>query len=272
MGDRLRRFMQVQSNIDADRIMEEVNADPEVQDVHAPDVLYDSLFAQIDTYEKEKSHSNLTDEERELMELGKKFKKRSHFRKQVAAIFLVCCVLGATGITAMGGPERLMEKVEWILAGREQTNVDSDDERVEEMASVSEAEAFAEIEEKFGFAPVRMHYLPDGMEFRQKEVLADAHDINFFYKDKNDNIIVFTMHPDFRVCSMGEDFEDTLVEEFGKERDGVFINVKEYSVKENSGSRWIIDFEYRNVYYYLKVIGLNSEEIEKIIDGLFFER
>ena len=272
MGDRLRRFMQVQSNIDADRIMEEVNADPEVQDVHAPDVLYDSLFAQIDTYEKEKSHSNLTDEERELMELGKKFKKRSHFRKQVAAIFLVCCVLGATGITAMGGPERLMEKVEWILAGREQTNVDSDDERVEEMASVSEEEAFAEIEKEYGFVPVKMYYLPDGMWFRQKEMLADAHDVNLFYTDQNNNMIVYTIHPDFRVGSLGDDVEESLVEEIQKEKNGVLINIRKYEVTENSGDRWIINFEFNNIYYYMRISGYGFEEIEKIVNGLFFER
>jgi hypothetical protein len=113
MGDNMKRFLQSQSNMEADRIMEQVNQDPSLDGVHAPEELHDALFAQIDAYEKEKAKSTLSEEDQELIKLGKLFQKRRKQRRNVAAAVLAVCLIGTTGITAMGGPERLMEKVDW---------------------------------------------------------------------------------------------------------------------------------------------------------------
>jgi len=50
---KLKRFLQEELNREADLIMEEVDSDPSLKDVVAPDEIYDNLMQQIHEYEKE---------------------------------------------------------------------------------------------------------------------------------------------------------------------------------------------------------------------------
>ncbi len=270
MGDNLKRFLQSQSNMEADRIMEQVNQDPSLDGVHAPEELHDALFAQIEAYEKAKAQSNLSEEDQELIRLGKVYKRKRKSRKNLVAALAVICIVGATGITAMGGPERVLEKVTWMLAGREQTNVDSDSERVEPMSGVDEVEVFEQIKEEFGFEPVRMNYMPDGMKLILSSVGKDVQLIDLIYDDEKSGVITYLAQPNYRIGSAGEDIEDKLEKsEILYVRD-VQIAANKYYTEEDDSYSWHVLFEFQDVFYKLKAINIEDEDVYKIIENLYF--
>ena len=80
-------------------------------------------------------------EDKELIRLGRIYKKRKKLHRYLVAVAAIVCVL-AFGITSMGGPKKVFEKFNWTLAGREQTNVDSDNDDVVQMSDVKEDEVY----------------------------------------------------------------------------------------------------------------------------------
>ena len=101
-------------------------------------------------------------EDKELIRLGRIYKKRKKLHRYLVAVAAIVCVL-AFGITSMGGPKKVFEKFNWTLAGREQTNVDSDNDDVVQMSDVKEDEVYQEIEDRYGFTPVKPLYRPEGV-------------------------------------------------------------------------------------------------------------
>ncbi|MBP3462735.1 MAG: hypothetical protein J6J72_03965, partial [Tyzzerella sp.] len=71
MHNEWKEIIEAEMEREAERIMEEVNSDPSLKDVKAPADLRDALFQQIQEYEKQKIYDQLTDEDRELIQLGK---------------------------------------------------------------------------------------------------------------------------------------------------------------------------------------------------------
>lgn len=270
MGDDLKRFIQLQSEKEAARIMEQVNQDPSLKDVHAPESLHDALFAQIEAYENEKAKKELSEEDKELIRLGKLMKKRRKNRKYVAAAAMALCAVSVTGITAIGGPERLIEKVNWMLAGREQTNLDSENDRVEQMEGVQEAEVFAKIQEAFGFEPVKMYYKPEGMQLTESNIYKDVQLINLVYDNGEGGMVAYIIQPNYRTGSASDDFEDDLLEKTKIMKSGIEIFINKYQVEENSSYRWNILFQSENTFYNIKIIGLKEAEVNQIVEGLYF--
>lgn len=270
MGEKMIEFLQRQSDIDADNILAEVNADPEMADVHAPDEMEAALFARIDEYDMKKAHSNLSEEDRELIELGKAYKKSKKRRKYAAVASIALAGVLLSSVTAMGGPEKVVEKVNWILAGKEQTNIDVDNDRIEKPDEVTEEEVFAQIEKEFGFIPVKMFYIPEGIVFREKTINKETQYINMVYQGDNNRVIICVICPNYKVSSIGSDMEDILTNQYSKEVAGREIIIKHYIVKENKEERWIVEFEDENIFYFYQMYNLEKEEVNKITDKLFF--
>ena len=55
---KLKRFLQDEMNREADLIMKEVDSDPSLKDVVAPEEIYDNLMQQIHDYEAEQASKN----------------------------------------------------------------------------------------------------------------------------------------------------------------------------------------------------------------------
>ena len=174
MGEKMKDFLQEQSNREADEILAQINADPEMADVYAPEEMDAAIFARIDEYEKEIVHENLSEEDKELIKLGQIYKKQKKRRKYTAVASIAIAGILLSSVTAMGGPEKIVEKVNWVLAGRQQTNIDTESDRIEDPETVTEEEAFAQIEEKFGFVSAKMYYVPKGIEFQTSSCCAQG--------------------------------------------------------------------------------------------------
>ena len=71
MRDEWREIIAAAIEREADEILDEVNSDPSLKDVQAPEEIHDKLFEQIREYEKQKIYDQLTEEDRELIQLGK---------------------------------------------------------------------------------------------------------------------------------------------------------------------------------------------------------
>lgn len=239
--------------------MQEVYSDPDVANAEPPTELHDKVFAEIHARE-------LARREQEVIRLERVYRKRLRFQKYVAAAAVMVLVL-AFGVTSMGGPNRVYEMMKSTLTGREQVTIDSNN--ISETADMSEEEAYQKIEEKFGFVPVGLLYLPEDVVFMEADFYEEIQSINMIYGRKNDAKIVYAIRPNYRAGSFGKDVEDDFVEEYIEENESAIIYVRKYLVDEKE-ERWSVQFEYKGVLYSMSIADTSKDEVEKIVKNLFF--
>ena len=254
---------------ETESFMKEVYSDPEIANAQIPESLRANVFREIRAKEEnQESERVLTEEEQELIYLGKKYKKQLKFRKyMVLAAALVLAL--AFSITSMGGPEKLWEKVNWMIADREQLNVDSDDEEVEPTFGMSEEELLEKIEDTFGFAPVRVGYTPKGSKYIEGQIDEDIYHAMLLYGNKEETKISYHIRSNYRTSTWGKDIEDEFIQEYELVIRDVIISIKQYWV-EGDEERWLVSFEYQNVNYSLTICDESREEVEKIVNDLHF--
>ena len=115
MDEEMKRFLQEELKKEADQIMREVEADPEVADLTAPSEIDQKLYKE-EHYAPEET---LSGEQQELIRLGKIYKRKQKRRKYVVLAAAVVSAF-AVGITSFGGPERILHKFNWNIGDREQ--------------------------------------------------------------------------------------------------------------------------------------------------------
>ncbi len=258
--------------------MQEVYSDPDVKDAKPPKDLHDKVFAEIRMRENAKRKEEfaeefaeewgMSEEEKELIRLGRIYRRRRGLRKYVAVAAVLVFVL-AFGVTSMGGPKRVYENIKYALTGHEQITVDSDDEDIVPVTTMDEEAAYLEIEKKYGFTPVELYYLPDGVEFLDVKMGEAIQGINMSYGVGEEVKIVYFIRPNYRTGSFGKDVEDDFVEEYIEENEFTTIYIRRYVVEEKE-ERWSVQFEYKEVLYTISIADTFKEEVEKIVKNLFF--
>lgn len=265
----IKRRLQMDLMQEAEDIMKEVNADESLKDVKAPEELHDRIFAEIHAMEQEKQQANRSAEELELIELGRVYKRRRKWRKYWVLAAAMVVALGL-GITSMGGAEKIFEKVDSVFLGKERTNVNSK-ERVEQGNGVTEAEAYAEIEEKFGITPVQFKYFPDGMQFIDYTIDEIVQSVQMDYANrKTEEIVLCYIRPNYRDSSIGKNAEDILLAEEQLVIEDVVVDIQKFKVKESGEERIRVVFEYKDTYYILWCSNISWEEVENIVKNLYF--
>lgn len=136
--------------------------------------------------------------------------------------------------------------------------------------TISEVEAYQKIEADFGFYPVALDYLPDGMEFTSVITADDAQNVYLCYEGQNDDVIIYFMYSNYRTSSLGKDVEDALSDEYTEVILNHVIEVKKYSNEDLQGYRYMISFEHQNVYYLLEINNVADAEVKKIVENLYF--
>lgn len=265
-----KRFLQNEMDKEMDEIdgiLEKMESDPDWKDVTAPKEMHDKLFEQIHANKAEESR--LSDEEKELINLGKVYKKRRKWNKVLVLVAAVVCAL-AIGVTSMGGPDRVIQTFERMIGDREQNYINSNDERTDEVESVDEAEAYQEIEDEFGFYPVAFDYLPESVGFKEFTIDKSTQLIRVLYGTEDNIAITYTVYPNYRDGSVGSEIEDDLVDKYSKMVSDVEIIVKEYYEADTEKVRWSVEFQYQNVQYFMRIAGLEKAEVEKIVENLYF--
>lgn len=250
-----------------DSILEEMENNPDTKGLQAPDTMWEGLAAKIQSAQE--NEERLTDEEQELIRLGMVYKKRKKWNKVAVLVAAVICML-AIGVTSMGGPSKVIQKVQGMLESRERINTDTEDGRMQAIETISEVEAYQKIEDDFGFYPVSLDYLPEGIEFESITPADDAQYVYMSYVGENDETIVYSIYPNYRMSSIGRDVEDTLVDEYDKIVQNQIVNIRKYTIEETRTNRYMISYEYENIYYGLKIWGLSDDEVNKIVENLYF--
>lgn len=280
---------------ETEAFMEEVYSDPEVADAEPSPDLRHKVFAEIRAREATKGETGvkvekldveveeakaeklspeekkpevgqLTAEEKELIYLGRIYKKRKRLQKYVVLAAVLILAM-AFGMTSIGGPKKVFEMVKSTLMGREQINVDSDD--ISRTVGMNEEEAYHEIEEKFGFTPVDLDYLPEGIEFLEAEIGEEIQGVHIFYGKGNKVKIGLLIRPNYRIGSLGKDVEDNFLEEYIDENEHTTIYIRRYLVNEDE-ERWSVQFEYKGTLYSMTIMETSKEEVEKIVENLYF--
>lgn len=268
MNEEAKRKFEKELMEEAARLMGEVNSDVELNDVVAPPDMRDHIFSVIRAKEAGYVRDELSAEEEELIRLGKVYKRKRKNRKYLLLAAVLVLTM-ACGVTSMGGPQKVYEKVTWMLAGRKQTNVDSDSENVVPQIDISEEEVYEEIEEKYGFYPVRLNYLPEGVEFQEVSFGEEIQGMNIVYDKKDGATILYVIRPNYTESSFVQDVEDELVAEYEIDVEKTLISVKQYCI-ENKIMRWNIQFEYNDISYFMLMSDIEKDEVDKIIENLFF--
>ena len=256
---------------ETERFMEEVYSDPEVANAPLPEGMRENIFREIRAKEEERERQKealLSDEEKEYIRLGKRAK--SHQRLHKYYVLAAALILAfAFGITSIGGPQKLFEKVSWMIADREQTNVDSDDERVKEIKDIGVEEIYQKIEEEFGFYPVRVNELPKEVEFLEGNVFGDTNSAHILYGIGEEVCVSYNARANYQTSSWGKDIEDELIEEYTLDIEDVVIGMKKYMVDDGT-ERVMATFEYQEVSYSLTFSGLEKDEIHQVLTKLYF--
>lgn len=265
-GEEKRKYEKLDEDVAL--FMKNVNSDPSLQNVTAPPEMRERVFEAIREAEAEKARESLCDEDKELLRLGRVYKRKRKSRKYFVLAAVLVMVL-AFGITSSGGSEMLFEKITWMMGGRKQTNIDSDSENVRPTTDVSEEEAYAKIEETFGFRPVKLDYRPEGVEFQEVSMGDEIQGIHIVYGEKDAARIIYWLCPKYRDGSQGKDVEDELLDEYEIELSRTIVKVEKYLIEDDT-VRWRVMFEYQGVSYSMILFDISEQEVEVIIQNLYF--
>ena len=192
------------------------------------DEIRQNLQKQIEEYQKEKIYEQLSQEDREALELGKQIqreqktgggrrksrgKRLSRMGLNLAAVLALVLILG---ITSVGGPERIVEMMRRAVGEREVVQVDSDEDNLK-LAEEKEEEAYQEIKDAFGVDPVRLSIYPEGMQFSSVDIdnSLQTAEMKFRYGKENVVYIISTTYTD---ASYGIDVEDKITDQYYKEK------------------------------------------------------
>lgn len=265
---------------EADRIFCETDNDWVSFTRKAPADMLDRIKKDIRTLEKNDIEANkpnmepirvvLSEEEKELIRFGKIYKKRKKNAKKYLVLIAAIVSLMAFGITSAGEPKRLLKRVSWNMGGKEQMNVSSEDEDIISIKGCKEEETYAEIENQYGIQPVRMSYLPEGVEFKYADMGSSTQLIYLAYSDDQEFNLSYMMWPNYRTSSLGSTIEDKILESYEMKVRDVTVTIKKILVEESNINRWSVQFEYQNVQYFIRISNIKQEEVEKIIKNLFF--
>ena len=265
--EKLKKLLQEDMQREAELIMQEVNSDPTLKDVQCPDSVRIKLFEQIRLYEEQKAYDQLSDEDKELIRLGKIAKKRRKLSRY-AVIVAATVALVAFGTVSIGQKDSIFNIISRLFSGEDQVMVDS--EGIEPITYIDESEAYAEIEKEYGFTPVKLDYLPYNVAFIEAVLGNEIQGINIVYGNGEEADIIYVIRPNFRQSSFGTHIEDKKVQEYQISVKNIVVSITEYLIKDSGENRWSIQFEYQNVQYLLRITDMEQAEVEKIINDLGF--
>lgn len=219
--------------------------------------------------EKERAKANGA-EEMPAEESAKKHTRKRHGRKPwkiYIAVAAVLITMGAVGITAVGGPERMIVMMKSFVGDREVEQVDSSDENLV-IVEEDEEEAYQRISEEFGVELVRIVERPTSMKF-DKMIFNQINQAAEVWYQMEEESVVYIINASYKSSSLGIDMEDEVLKSEKKEVSGCEILLKEYQITNTSERRYSAQFANRGVEYLLIGI-MEKDDFEKIIENLYF--
>ena len=268
MFDDIDKMSEEELEKEMQEILAELEAHPESVNWEPPKDMHEKVMKEIRRREDEKARAQLSKEDQELLQYGKIYKRQlKHRQYWVLAAALIMAL--AVGMTSVGGPERLVQMMTRGLSGREQGLIDTNDGSISNTEGWSEEDAYNDIEQRYGFRPVKLDYLPEGVFFKKVAMTDDIQGIHLLYMKENKLAVEMFIHPNHIIGSVGVDVEDTLLEQYTVLNGETEIEVKQYQVVENKEVRWTASFMQDKTYYLLIAHqNMKQAEFEAILESL----
>lgn len=271
-------------------------------DIRMPEGTKEAIRAKLDDEiekikeaEREEIYSRLSEEDRYALERGrkiiqeekerakasgaeevsaeepaKKHTRKRHGRKPwkiYIAVAAVLITMGAVGITAVGGPERMVMMVRQAVGDREVEKINSSDENLV-IVEENEEEAYQKISDEFGVEPVKIFGRPEEMHF-SKMVYDEKEQIVELWYEMNGDFMTCFINASYRGASLGIDVEDEIVKREIKRVKNCEIEIKEYQISGTEEGRFSAQFVYNELEYFL--IGtMNRGDFDRIIEKFHF--
>ena len=297
MEEKFKQFLKKQMEKEAEQIEKEVLSNESLKEVQAPDTLREALAKSIKEYEKNRTDApseeseeigisieefceKLSKEDRESYfrwraaeekKKAKKARKRFHFPRKKRAVFVVAAtmvlVLGI-GMTSLGGRPYWLKVADLVLGNENTVKVNTEGEDRLETTKVDEKEAYEQIKEELGIELVQLQYMPAGMEFDRCVIEKELGTAKLLYLYQ-EQILEYEICYQYSDVARSISTEDNLLQSYKKEKDGVEISIREFQVESIEQSMYSVTFERQDVLYRLRGI-INREEMEKIVENLFF--
>ena len=286
--DQLKEILKDQLNREAKQIEEEVglNDNEEIPDElklrmkNALDQKIRDREMRSEDMKRTDAYTGLSEEDQEALRLGREMLKNQSEEKKIytmrrkkrnirriVALAAVLILVMAVGMTSIGGPERMLQFMKSSVGGRQVSKVNSSDKNkiIEEE---DEELAYEKITEEFGIAPVRITWMPNGMEFEKMELDTDIQvaELDYLYNEERIEIMVSASYGE---VSLGADNEDEIIDHFYTQEKQAQIEVTEYKTPETETSRYKAEFKYKKLYYCLTGT-MTKEEMENILKNLYF--
>ena len=141
---------------EAERLLEIINADPELRDLKPPADMLDKILKSAREIWEQEEIESLSTGNKELIRLGKIYKKRRRISKYVLLVAALLVALGL-GSVSMGENMGLFSMVTRFFSGGDRVVVNS--EGTEPKIYENENDIFEDIEQEYNFKPVRLGYL-----------------------------------------------------------------------------------------------------------------
>lgn len=239
------------------------------------------LDQQIEDYEKERLYARLSEEDRKALALGKKlleeqkeesseekvvtYKKKS-VKVYVALVAAIVLVL-AMGITSVGGPDRVLQKMGLKIGEREVEKINSSEDNlvIDENA---EEKAYQAVEDAFGIVPVKMAGRQEEIKFSSYFIDKEMQVAEIYY-DYEGETIAYLISTVYTESSWGIDVEDTVTNEYIIENNGHLIEITEYETLDSGFGRYSARFTHNELEYFLMGT-MEQEEFNFLIKNLKF--
>lgn len=281
--DDFEKFINEELEREAEEIERELQKHPELASLKASDSLKEKIDAKIEAMERERVISQLSEEDREALLLGREVRKEKEEEKKrrekcrkagvwkrLVAVAAVVVIVASVGITSVGGPKRVAKFVKQAVEGRQVDKIVSVTEGEEELNLGSEEEenAYQKIKDKLGFEPVKIIAISQEMRFKQMDLDEYLQTATIIY-DFNGQNISYVMQCTYTDDVWAVNVEDKLMKEYVHHLNRTDVTVQEYYVEDLQKERYVGMFVYKGVYYRITGV-LQRGEFEKILNKLHF--
>ena len=240
--------------------------------------------------EREETINQLSEEDREALELGRKMlkagigqkdpeepsgkkvrRKKKPLKMYLALAAVIVCVL-AMGITSMGGPERIVRMMTQDVGDREVDQVDSNhaDKENKVIEGEDEEKAYQEIGDVFNTDIVKLSANLKDMKFDSMN-LDENNQIAENYYTYNKKTIAYIISAPYRENSWGVDFEDPIEKKYTEKLHNCKIDITVYKIDKNEQFGYAAKFKYNNIDYLLTGT-MRQQEFDKILKSLVFPK
>ena len=282
---------------EAKKIEKEVSEDPALKGIQVSDEFDAAFLKKIEEYEKKRAenrtviHADDTEFAGELMpepdkllaeKNNKKYftkdnkdisdtvtiyrrKKKKYLFIAFAAVLIL--VLGS-GLTSIGSKSYWKVLWERAIGDEKAAVINVEDMEVQKTEDVEEIGMYRELKTIFSDSIVRMQYKPQDMVFKNYSIDEEQKRAQIFYSYQNE-IIRYIIYMNNADSSLGQKEVDKLIDEFDLEVEDNTIHIEKYQIEGYENSRFIAEFEYKEIQYQVKGI-MEEDEFIKIIENLKF--